>query len=269
MNDEIKALIDLGLTNYEAKTYFALLKLGQANASKIASSAGIARAKVYELLNSLVVKGFCSEYQGQTKLYEPISPKEAFKYYREILAEKEKNLQMTEDFFQPIYDKVLNARNTMNKIELILNRNVLVNKVQELIPQTKKQILTFSKPPYLVNEDDEEWDTLDELSHSRSISNKTLVEIEYERIEDFLSFVKKSESEGEEIRLTDHVPIKFLIFDDNHVIFHILEAPESDVNMAFISVPNKGLASILTEVFYKHWENSITIEEFERNYRHK
>ena len=268
MKHEIESLKEVGLTNYEAKTYYTLLKLGEATASTIASAAKIARAKVYEMLNSLVIKGFISEYPGTTRLYKANSPKQAFRYYHDELENKKIMLHKTQAYFQPLFEQVINTKDTMTKIELIINRNTLVNKVLELIPMTKRYILSFSKPPYMLTEQDEEWTEIEDLSHNFSIENKTLLQIEYGRLEEFLAFAKKSQTSGEIIRLTDEVPIKFIIFDDEHVIFHLINQTETPNYMAFLSVPNKGLTSILTEVFNIHWNKGITIEQFEREYFH-
>lgn len=269
MKKEIESLKEIGLTNNEAKTYYTLLKLGEATASTIATAAKIARAKVYEMLNSLVIKGFVSEYPGPTKIYKANSPKLAFKYYLDELEHKRSLVCETREYFQPIFEQLLQTQNTMTKIELILNRNTLVNKVEELIPKTKKHILSFSKPPYMVTEHDPEWDDIDELSHNFNIDNRTLLQIEYDRLDEFLALAKKSRASGEIIRLTDEVPIKFIIFDEDHVIFHLIDHAETPDYLAFLSVPNRGLVSILTEVFNIHWNKGITIEQFEKEYFHQ
>jgi len=55
--DIIVALQQLGLTEYEAKTYVALLKHPDSNGYELAKFSGVPRAKIYEALNSLERKG--------------------------------------------------------------------------------------------------------------------------------------------------------------------------------------------------------------------
>lgn len=50
-------LQNLGLTQYEAKTYIALLIIGTSNAYKISKKAEIPRTRVYDILDSLAQKG--------------------------------------------------------------------------------------------------------------------------------------------------------------------------------------------------------------------
>jgi sugar-specific transcriptional regulator TrmB len=55
--EQIKALIDFGLTEQEAQTYLTLFKLGGATASNLARDAGLTRTTVYPLLKALSQKG--------------------------------------------------------------------------------------------------------------------------------------------------------------------------------------------------------------------
>ncbi len=50
-------LQNFGLTQYEAKTYTALLSLGTANAYKISKKAEIPRTRIYDILDSLSMRG--------------------------------------------------------------------------------------------------------------------------------------------------------------------------------------------------------------------
>ena len=58
----VNDLIDLGLSQEEAKVYLAILELGGSYASNIARKAGIHRATCYHILNNLKTKGFINSY---------------------------------------------------------------------------------------------------------------------------------------------------------------------------------------------------------------
>ncbi len=62
MNNEaiLEALESMDLSKKEAEVYLALLKLGQSGASRVATTTGINRVTVYNLLDSLKHKGFIS-----------------------------------------------------------------------------------------------------------------------------------------------------------------------------------------------------------------
>jgi len=67
-------LQNFGLNQYEAKAYVALIKIGAANAYKISKESGIPRARIYDILESLTVRGIVmlEETNEDTKTYTPI-----------------------------------------------------------------------------------------------------------------------------------------------------------------------------------------------------
>ncbi len=67
-------LQSFGLTQYEAKTYLALLRLGRSNAYKISKTAGIPRTRIYDILDTLAERGVVmleADSDG-TKAYAPL-----------------------------------------------------------------------------------------------------------------------------------------------------------------------------------------------------
>lgn len=70
-----KLLIDLGLTEGEAKIYLSALSLGPTTILKLATSAELKRTTVYSLARSLMQKGLMSvEVKGFKKLFVAASP---------------------------------------------------------------------------------------------------------------------------------------------------------------------------------------------------
>ncbi len=71
--DPTKPLLDLGFTEYEAKTYVTLLKVNPATGYQISKEAGIPRSMVYEALGRLLNRGaILAMPQGDTTRYAPV-----------------------------------------------------------------------------------------------------------------------------------------------------------------------------------------------------
>lgn len=71
----ISTLQTLGLTEDEARTYLALLKIGGANALSLAKEVGVKRTTIYPFLKSLHEKGFASTYFHKSKrIYRAENP---------------------------------------------------------------------------------------------------------------------------------------------------------------------------------------------------
>ena len=64
-----KALERIGLTSYEIKTYSALLKTGQINASDLSQKSGVPYSKIYEVLGTLEEKGWIGSDESRPTQY--------------------------------------------------------------------------------------------------------------------------------------------------------------------------------------------------------
>ena len=77
--DPLKALADLGFSDYEARAYCALLDEAPANGYQVARRSGIPRAKIYECLEKLVARGAAVRVEGKDqegRLFAPTDPGE-------------------------------------------------------------------------------------------------------------------------------------------------------------------------------------------------
>src|SRR6202166_2718306 len=76
-----RRLQQLGLNAYEARTYLVLLGHSRFKALELAPRAHVPRQKIYEVLDSLVEKGFARVVQDRTKLFSPVEPNLAIPAY--------------------------------------------------------------------------------------------------------------------------------------------------------------------------------------------
>ncbi|MFQ3293494.1 MAG: sugar-specific transcriptional regulator TrmB [Halobacteriales archaeon] len=80
--DAVNALEQLGLTNYEAKVFIALQKLGSGTARQVHRVADVPRSQVYSAAESLEERGLLDVQQSQPIQYRPVSIEEASKTLR-------------------------------------------------------------------------------------------------------------------------------------------------------------------------------------------
>src|SRR5690349_15606746 len=69
-----RRLQQLGLNAYEARSYLVLLGHPRFKALELAARAHVPRQKIYEVLDSLVEKGFTRVVQEKTKLFSAVEP---------------------------------------------------------------------------------------------------------------------------------------------------------------------------------------------------
>ncbi len=76
MEEQIKILTKIGLTDKQAVVYSALLELGEAKMTDIAKHAKLKRPTVYLIIEELDLLGLVSQVQkGKKKIYSAVNPK--------------------------------------------------------------------------------------------------------------------------------------------------------------------------------------------------
>ncbi|HLC24604.1 MAG TPA: helix-turn-helix domain-containing protein [Nitrosopumilaceae archaeon] len=86
-----KALEKIGLTSYEIKTYSALLKTGQINASDLSQKSGVPYSKIYEVLGTLEEKGWIGSDESRPTQYFAKPPSTAIENTRQAQEVEFKN----------------------------------------------------------------------------------------------------------------------------------------------------------------------------------
>ena len=75
MSDLVERLVEIGFTEYEAKAYVALLRLGPASGYQVAKESRVPRSTIYEVLAKLVMRGavLTQSFAEQVR-YVPVPP---------------------------------------------------------------------------------------------------------------------------------------------------------------------------------------------------
>ncbi|MCC6024161.1 MAG: helix-turn-helix domain-containing protein, partial [Thaumarchaeota archaeon] len=82
----VRALRKLGLSEYEARAYIALVELGEADASEISRRSGVPRTRIYDVLGRLESAGIIQKILGSRPVvYSAIPPDRALEPLRRRL----------------------------------------------------------------------------------------------------------------------------------------------------------------------------------------
>lgn len=99
----IKKLIGLGLTDGEARVYYALLQLGSSTVGPIVKKSKIAYSNIYEVLDRLSQKGLVTHITKQKTKYFQASHIENLKFY---LEEKEQHIEQQKETLQELWPHI-------------------------------------------------------------------------------------------------------------------------------------------------------------------
>ena len=129
----------LGLNLYESKAYATLLKVGTANAYKVSKESGIPRARIYDVLETLVKRGLAmvEESSENAKIYTPV-PSKVF-------------LEKTKKEWENDFEDVTNA---LNKLEMEADKRdiyVFTVKGKENIISYCRQLLRDARQYVMVS----------------------------------------------------------------------------------------------------------------------
>ena len=73
-----RRLQQIGLNAYEARSYLVLIGHPRFKALELAARSHVPRQKIYEVLDSLIEKGFAQVIQEKTKLFSAVEPRSPF-----------------------------------------------------------------------------------------------------------------------------------------------------------------------------------------------
>lgn len=125
----------VGLTQYEARAYIALVARGVGDAAGLASAAGIPRTSAYKVLETLASKGYARPTGGKPILFRPTAPLEVAETLKAAIQEVFEQLSELH--------RVVAEHGEPQLVYLLSDREKVVAKIGELLDQsTRTFILT-------------------------------------------------------------------------------------------------------------------------------
>lgn len=122
-------LVRLGLSEYEARGYVALVALGSGTANLVAEVAQIPRTSAYKVLKSLEAKGFALPKPGRPRAFGPVEPSEvAARTVAEVRESFEKIASVR---------NILSDRGVPQLVYTIMGRERVLDKIGEMLDRTE------------------------------------------------------------------------------------------------------------------------------------
>ena len=261
MKQVIQELMMIGFTENEAKTYVYLLKKQVFTATEISRIAGVNRSKIYQVLGNLVRKGLCIEKPGKVRKYEAVDPEIAFEKVREAQEKKIERISSITTILSPIFQQQQINTAPLDFIEVYGTPSTIINKYNALELEASKFVYSFCKRPYAMA--DSNLINQEQLTSMRKgVIYKSIFEIEPDQpawfAQKMLSFVKQ----GEEIRVSPHLPIKLHIYDEKTVMFSMINKISPKENLTYMVIEHEDLTEALISTFNCYWQNSWTVKEY-------
>jgi sugar-specific transcriptional regulator TrmB len=131
-----RTLKSIGLSNYEARAYIALVAHGYGDADTIAETSGIPRTSSYKVLQSLCEKGFAMSTSGRPRIFKPEEPKKL----------REKIIPPISDTFEKLetLSEIMRDRGVPQLVYTITGKSRVIAKIGELLDKSTKSVIIAS-----------------------------------------------------------------------------------------------------------------------------
>jgi HTH-type transcriptional regulator, sugar sensing transcriptional regulator len=267
MKELLEKLQSLDILRREGEVYLALLQRKEFTAPEISKITSVSRTKSYEILQNLVKKGLCNEsYRNGIKVFSCVDPKIVIE---NIQFEYEKKKVIANDLrfaLNNIFIKREELESPLDYIEVLTDTELIREKWLTIQKNTNKELLYFTKPPYVSSLDDNVNDEFSIIENSVKV--RSLYEYKNasaEEIENLIKIIEMYEKIGEEVRIFEELPMKLVISDENITMFALIDRVSLKPSFTSLIVNHPSFTKATKEVFERYWEKGITLNEFKYN----
>jgi|WetSurMetagenome_2_1015567.scaffolds.fasta_scaffold08898_3 HTH-type transcriptional regulator, sugar sensing transcriptional regulator len=267
MKELVEKLQQLDIPRRECEVYVALLQKKEFTAPEISKITTVSRTKSYEILQNLVKKGLCNEnYRNGIKVFSCVDPK---KVIENIKSEFEKKKDIANELslsLTYLFKKNETIESPLDYIEVLTNTDQVREKWLVIQKNTKKELLYFTKPPYVSDLDDNvenESDIIEKQVKVKSIYE--YMDASPEELYNLIKTIEKYQKVGEEARILEELPMKLLVSDENISMFTLCDRISMKPSMTSLLVNHPSFTKAMREVFNSYWQKGYTLEEFKKN----
>jgi len=258
-----RRLQQTGLNAYESRSYLVLIGHPRFKALELAARAHVPRQKIYEVLDSLVEKGFAQVVQEKTKLFSAVEPSLAVPNYmarraqalQQELGEQARLAGSLVEDLNASYSEGQGGRGTLDFLHIVNEPGQTAAQYREMLGEVEAEYLEFSRPPYAV-------DPLDEQLVRRAASRGVRCRLLYEAGSldgDHRSRLREQRQAGVEIRETPSLPLKLALFDAHKGLIALLDPVITKPTWTSLLFDHPGLGEAMKGLFEERWRRATEL----------
>jgi len=257
-----RRLQQLGLNAYEARSYLVLVGHPRFKALELAARAHVPRQKIYEVLDSLVEKGFAQVVQEKTKLFSAVEPTLAIPSYlshragalQQELSDQSRLAGGLVDDLSAAYSEGQDGRGTLDFLRIVSDPGQTAVQYRKMLAEVQHEYIEFSRPPYAVDPLDEQ---LVRSARERGVVCRLLIEAgtlddaHRQRLEEYSTL-------GVEVRQTLSLPMKLATFDGERGLIALLDPVITKPSWTSVVFEHAGMGEAMRGLFENYWTRSDT-----------
>lgn len=254
-------LQELGLTEYEARAYVAVLAQPGGPAAAIARAAGIPRPRIYDILDRLSRRGFVVRTSGRRTAYRAVPTDEVLARLRHEEETRRARKNDAAAKLQTLLARIGGEASAdpagAEYLEIIKNPALQLTRQNRLWQNARSRVLACSKAPFVMPRMSPK--ALDEAAAhivralKRGVTWKTVFEArkaaELADCKPIAYFVAR----GEKVRFKPRLPMKMAVFDGRDCIINLEEPGTGEPTITSLAITHRGLAEALESYFARLW----------------
>jgi sugar-specific transcriptional regulator TrmB len=252
-----RKLQQVGLNAYESRSYLVLMGHSRFKALELAARAHVPRQKIYEVLDSLVEKGFAQVVQEKTKLFSAVDPSLAIPGY---LARRSKALQneLTEqarlatgliEDLRSAFREGQDGRGTLDFLNLVNDPTQTAIHYRRMLTTVSRTFMEFSRAPFAVDPLDEQ---LVKDASDRGVQSRILIEAGTLDAE-HRSRLGEYHDHNIEIRFVESLPLKLALFDGKCGLIALLDPVLTRPSWTSVVFEHDGFSEAMAGLFESYW----------------
>ncbi len=256
-----RRLQQVGLNAYEARSYLVLVGHPRFKALELASRARVPRQKIYEVLDSLVEKGFAQVVQEKTKLFSAVEPGLAVPAYlerqKELMEQQLENQrrhgQSLASELKAAYTEGRGGRGTLDYLRIVNDPSQVAVHYRSMLSGVTRSYLEFSRPPYAVDPLDEQ---LVKQTAARGVRCRIIQESGPDPVEN-AARIFDYRSCGIEVRTVPSLPMKLAVFDGMQGLVALLDPVTTRPTWTSVVFDHAGFGEAMQGLFDEWWKRAL------------
>lgn len=256
-----RRLQQIGLNAYEARSYLVLVGHPRFKALELAARSHVPRQKIYEVLDSLIEKGFAQVVQEKTKLFSAVEPTLAIPAYlgrrgealQHELEEQARYANGLVDDLKRAYSEGQGGRGTLDYLRIVSEPAQIAAQYRRMLSEVKTEYFEFSRPPYAVDPLDEQ---IVKQARARGVTCRLLYEagsvddVHQQRMAEF-------RNAGVEVFSTPSLPMKLAVFDGRQGMIALLDPVITKPSWTALTFDHPGFAEAMRGLFEVYWTRAV------------
>jgi sugar-specific transcriptional regulator TrmB len=256
-----RRLQQIGLNAYEARSYLVLVGHPRFKALELAARSHVPRQKIYEVLDSLIEKGFAQVVQEKTKLFSAVEPGLAIPAYlarrgeamQHELEEQARYASGLVEDLKKAYSEGQGGRGTLDYLRIVSEPAQIAVQYRRMLSEVQREYVEFSRPPYAVDPLDEQ---IVKQARSRGVSCRLLYEagsmdeMHRQRMDEY-------RSAGVEVYAAANLPMKLAVFDGHQGMIALLDPVITKPSWTALMFDHPGFAEAMIGLFDGYWARAV------------